>query len=192
MADDRSNGWETVAGRLIAERSGIGASVVRDWCRTLPAGAEVLDLGCGAGAPITETLLAAGCRVRGIDASPTLVSTYRQRFPQAEVRCEAAEESDFFARQFDGIVAVGLMFLLAPEAQVEVICRAGAALRPQGRLLFSSPQQVCSWNDWFTGRQSISLGEEAYTLLLAASGLDLVATWKDEGENFYYEAVRGD
>jgi 2-polyprenyl-3-methyl-5-hydroxy-6-metoxy-1,4-benzoquinol methylase len=147
LSGDRSNGWEAVALRLIADRSRIGESVVRDWCRTLPPAAEVLDLGCGAGVPVTEALLAQGCRVHGIDAAPTLVAAYAQRFPGVPVRCEAAEDSDLFGRQFDGIVSVGLLFLLSPAAQMQVIPRMGQALRTGGRLLFSSPQQVCSWND---------------------------------------------
>lgn len=57
---DRSNGWEAVADQLIAVRSRIGEAMVRTWCRSLPAGASVLDLGCGAGVPVSEALMDEG------------------------------------------------------------------------------------------------------------------------------------
>lgn len=187
---DRSNGWEAVADRLIAERSRIGAETVRSWCRELPAGATVLDLGCGAGVPVSESLIDEGCRVYGIDASPTLVEAFRRRFPEVPVACEPAEESDFFGRSFDGVVAIGLIFLLSPEAQRQVIRRVATALNPRGRFLFTAPTQVATWTDLMTGRPSISLGDSAYRETLAEAGLEILGELVDEGENHYYDAVR--
>lgn len=187
---DRSNGWEAVARRLIAERSRIGASTVRSWSRALPPRALVLDLGCGAGEPVSETLIDEGCTVCGIDASPTLVEAFRRRFPLAQVACEPVEESHFFDRAYDGIVAVGLLFLLPPEVQRTVIRRAAAALKPGGHFLFSAPTQIATWTDVMTGRQSVSLGDEEYRRALAAAGLVIVAEYVDEGESHYYDAVR--
>jgi cyclopropane fatty-acyl-phospholipid synthase-like methyltransferase len=84
-------------------------------------GRLVLDLGCGHGVPIFAALMDDGFTVYGIDASPTLAAEFRRRFSQAEVACEAVEDSSFFERTFDGIVAVGLMFLLAPEAGLVMV-----------------------------------------------------------------------
>jgi 2-polyprenyl-3-methyl-5-hydroxy-6-metoxy-1,4-benzoquinol methylase len=189
-AVDRSNGWEAVAGRLIAERSRIGAETVRSWCRNLPAGATVLDLGCGAGVPVSETLIDEGCRVYGLDASPSLVEAFRRRFPEAPVACEPAEDSDFFGRSFDGVVAIGLVFLLAPETQRQVLLRVASALSPRGRLLFTAPTQVATWTDLLTGRPSISLGNPEYRRILANAGLAVHGELVDEGDNHYYDAGR--
>jgi hypothetical protein len=43
---------------------------VREWARTLPSGAAVIDLGCGPGFPITEVLVSGGLNVYAVDASP--------------------------------------------------------------------------------------------------------------------------
>lgn len=190
MTEDRSNGWEAVANRFMAERSRIGAETVRAWCRALPSRASVLDLGCGTGVPISEALVEAGCEVSGVDASPSLVAEFRRRFPRAPVVCEPVEESEFFGRTFDGIVAVGLMFLLPPEVQEALIGRVAAALKPGGRFLFTAPAQRCSWADLLTGRPSVSLGAEAYRLALTARGLTVVGEYSDEGENHYFDAAR--
>lgn len=187
---DSSNGWEAVAGELIARRSRIGTATVRTWAQSLPPGASVLDLGCGSGVPISETLLADGFAVWGIDASPSLVAAFRARLPNTPVACEAVEASEWFGRRFDGIVAIGLLFLLPPDAQRATITRAAAALESGGRFLFTAPVQVCTWKDIMTGRQSQSLGDAAYRQALADAGLTVVAEYVDEGENHYYDAER--
>ena len=170
-------------------RSNIGASTVREWARLLPAGATVLDLGCGSGVPITSALIDCGLTVYAVEASPSLLSAFQQRFPEVPVECSPVEDSSFFGRTFDGVVAWGLMFLLAPATQLNLIHKVAAALRPGGRFLFTSPSPVCTWNDAVTGQESISLGREAYIEALEACGLTLESELEDEGENHYYSGM---
>jgi 2-polyprenyl-3-methyl-5-hydroxy-6-metoxy-1,4-benzoquinol methylase len=190
--NDASNGWDAAADKFVAarERSRIGESVVREWARHLPPGAAVLDLGCGSGIPVSEALIDAGLTVYGVDASPTLVAMFRNRFPRTPVACEPAETSRFFDMTFDGVVAIGLMFLLPADMQRALILRIGTALNRGGRLLFSSPRQICTWSDLTTGHESRSLGAEAYAAVLAEAGLSLVGNSTDEGESYYYDALK--
>jgi SAM-dependent methyltransferase len=188
---DRSNGWEAVATTFIVDcrRASIGADVIGAWANRIPEGGAFLDLGCGPGGPRAEALHRRGT-VCAIDAAPTLVKAYQVHFPKATVACEPAEESNFFGRTFDGVLACGLLFLLTPEAQSEVIRRVGDALKPGGRFLFTAPWQVGTWTDNSTGRLSTSLGREHYCRLLRDAGLMLVDEHTDVGENHYYEAMR--
>lgn len=190
MSDDPSRGWDAVADRFTAIRSDAGADVVRRWARGLPAGAAVLDIGCGDGAPIAQALVDEGCVVSGVDASPRLLAAFRARFPAAEAVCEAAEASDFFGRRFDGAVAIGLVFLLPEADQRQVIARVGTALKPGGRFLFTAPREACEWADSLTGRRSLSLGAPAYAALLKAGGMRLAGEHRDAGGNHHYDAVR--
>lgn len=185
---DRANGYEAHAAEFMAhrDRSRVGAATVREWTRRLPEGASVLDLGCGHGVPVSAELMDAGCRVWGVDASPALVWAFRQRFPNAEVACEAVEDSSFFGRTFDGVVAIGLMFLLPAEAQGELIGRVAAVLEPGGRFLFTAPTQRATWNDLLTGLPSVALGARRYESLLSGAGLAVEGELVDEGENHYY------
>ena len=107
---DASNGWEDVAGEFIAarEQSSTGVEVVRAWARNLPSGAAILDLGCGTGVPIAQSLIEDGFGIYGVDASPTLLAEFHRRFPQMSAACEPAETSAFFGRSFDGVVAIAL------------------------------------------------------------------------------------
>jgi len=118
-----------------------------------------------------------------------LIAAYQRRFPHAQAACEPVEESGFFGRTYDGVVAVGLLFLLEPEVQQTVIRRVAAALKPAGRFLFTAPVQRSTWTDLMTGRRSVSLGDEAYRSALAGAGLGVVGELVDEGENHYCGAA---
>jgi cyclopropane fatty-acyl-phospholipid synthase-like methyltransferase len=189
---DPSNGWEAVAAAFIehAAQSSIGVATIRSWAQSLPRGATVLDFGCGPGGPRSGALFDAGLRVYGVDASPTLAAAYQRRFPDALVACEPAETSRLFDRSFDGVIAWGLLFLLPEARQKLVIARVGRAMLPGGRFLFTAPSQLCTWEDMSTGRASWSLGADAYKAELASAGLTVVAEYRDEGENHYFDAVK--
>jgi SAM-dependent methyltransferase len=189
MSSDPSHGWNDVAQQFMQVRSPAGAATVRRWARQLPPGGDVLDVGCGSGAPISAALIEDGFEVFGVDASPVLVAEFRRRFPGATVVCDAAETSDLFQRQFDGAVAIGLLFLLPAEDQRRVINRVARALKPGGRFLFSAPRRACEWMDTLTARSSQSLGEAEYRRLLDRGGLRLSGHFVDEGGNDYFDAV---
>lgn len=186
---DRSNGYEAVALEFMRrrEQSSIGIATVRMWSRLLPRGGAILDLGCGSGAPISTTLNDEGFVIYGIDASASLTAAFRRRLPRSHVACEAVEDSRFFGRTFDGVIAVGLMFLLPSGVQRDLLRKVAAALNPDGRFLFTSPAQPCAWTDVLTGRESRSLGAEAYEAAFSEAGLTLVDAYEDEGENHYFD-----
>jgi len=191
-AGDASRGWDAAADLLIGHRarSTIGVEVLRDWARALPAGASVLDLGCGAGAPVSTTLAGLGFRVAAIDGSPRLVVEYRARFPQADVECAAVEASTWFGGVFDAIVAIGLLFLNDEAAQRTIIARMGRATVAGGRVLLTAPWQTATWIDPTTGLPCRSLGRAEYTRAFARAGFAVHATPTDDGENHYYSLVR--
>jgi 2-polyprenyl-3-methyl-5-hydroxy-6-metoxy-1,4-benzoquinol methylase len=193
---DRSNGYENIAAQFLAVRgnarstTSIGVTTVRKWARTLPPGAAVIDLGCGSGIPITQVLLTEGLNVCAVDASPSLVLAFRKNFPNILVACEAVEDSAFFGRTFDAVIACGLLFLLSSEQQQLLLQRIAPILNPHGRLLFTAPAQPALWNDVMTGLKSRSLGAEEYKRQLQYVGLSLLNEQEDEGQNHYYEAVK--
>jgi SAM-dependent methyltransferase len=188
---DKSHGYNDRADEFAERRnSNIGVREVERWARALPAGAAVLDLGCGIGEPIGAALERARCEIYGIDASPRMIDAFKRRLPHAHAACEAAEASPFFNRTFDGIVAWGLLFLLLRETQEQIIAKAAKTLKPNGSFLFTAPAPVCEWSDNLTGRRSISLGADEYRRLLATNGLTVTEEFEDEGDNHYYVAIR--
>lgn len=188
--DDASSGWDAKADEFLAISSNIGADTIAQWARFLKPGDRVLDAGCGYGGGYTRRLVELQLSLYAIDGSPKLLSEYRQRFPQVEVACEAAESSSYFDLQFDGILCIGLIFLLSPDKQAQLLDKLAARLNDGGRLLFTAPWQVCDWDDLLTGRKSCSLGRDEYTRLLENHGVRLINEYTDEGENHYFDFQR--
>jgi SAM-dependent methyltransferase len=195
---DQSNGYERVAAEFLAGRgrapsTAVGTREVRDWARTLPLGAAVIDLGCGTGFPITKVLVDERLNVYGVDAAPSLVAAFRHNLPEVPVACESVVESSFFNRTFDGVVAWGLIFLLQPEEQRHLIQRVADILLPGGHLLFTSScgTEPLVWNDGMTDLESRSLGAAEYRKLLSEVGLYVTREYEDVGENHYFDAVKG-
>jgi SAM-dependent methyltransferase len=199
LSDDGSNGYEEIASIYVAGRGtrplrgdAIGAATVRAWAQAFSPGATVLDLGSGPGEPSTRILQEAGLAVYAVDASSAMVAAFRERFPGVPIEQNTVEASTFFHRTFDGVLAWGLLFLLKPATQALVIEKVSRALNPGGRFLFTAPKERVEWLDAMTGRESQSLGAQAYTRLLRDAGLTLVAEAEDEGENHYFFVERRD
>ena len=194
---DLSNGYEGISAEFLSRRgsgrsAGIGVLEVRRWARTIARGGAVIDVGCGPGFPLTEVLVKEGLNVFGVDASASFVEAFRRNFPNTPVACEAVADSSFFDRTFEGILAWGLMFLVSPEEQQYLLKKFADILKPQGRLLFTSPAEPLVWNDAMTGLESRSLGAQEYRRQLAAVGLSSSSEYEDPGQNHYYDAFKND
>ncbi len=192
---DRSNGYEGIAPEFLARRgrsrsTGVGVNEVRKWARALPPGSAVIDLGCGPGFPVTEVLVAEGLNVFGVDAAPSFVEAFRRNLPNTPVVCEAVQDSKFFDRTFDGVLAWGLIFLLSAEDQQRLIQRFADILAPDGRLLFTSTAEPQVWNDAMTGLESRSLGAPEYRRLLSEAGFSSTDEYEDVGQNHYFDATK--
>ena len=194
---DRSSGYERVSADFLAGRGrnstrsiAIGVTEVRKWARTLPRGSSVIDLACGPGFPITVVLVEEGLQVYGVDGAPSFVAAFQRNLPDIPVVCEAVQESRFFERTFDAVLAIGLIFLLRIEDQRCLIQRFADLLVPGGRLLFTATVEPNVWNDAMTGLESISLGAEQYRNLLGAAGLAVAEEYEDIGGNHYFDAFK--
>jgi hypothetical protein len=106
------------------------------------------------------------------------------------VKCEAVEDSTFFDRTFNGVLAWGLIFLLSVKEQRRLIQRAADILAPGGRLLFTSCAERLVWNDAMTGLESRSFGAVEYRSQLTTVGLSVIREYEDEGENHYFDALK--
>jgi 2-polyprenyl-3-methyl-5-hydroxy-6-metoxy-1,4-benzoquinol methylase len=126
--------------------------LVRD---RVPAGGEVLDLGCGNGIPASKWLSDNGFRVTGVDLSDTMVERARDLVPAATfLRGDLTNvaEVDFDASSFDAVVSFYAFIHLPVNDQPGVIERVAGWLRPGG--LFVATVGHSAW----TGTESNWLG----------------------------------
>jgi 2-polyprenyl-3-methyl-5-hydroxy-6-metoxy-1,4-benzoquinol methylase len=75
--------------------------------------ATILDIGCGCGEPIAQYFMDRNFTVEGVDASPTLISICRARFPKQ--RWHVADMRNLaLGRGFDAILAWDSFFPSLP------------------------------------------------------------------------------
>ena len=111
---------------------------LEQFARAIPAGGEILDLGCGGGEPIDRFLIDRGYHLTGVDIAPSMVQLARTRFfrhkwIEADMRKFGAESS-----AYDGIIAWSSLLHLDPAMQEKLIQRIGVWLKRGGVALFNT------------------------------------------------------
>lgn len=172
------------------DHSLIGSKVIFKWRSTLPKKAEVLEIACGGGYPITKSLKEAKLKIWAIDSSKTLLEKFKLRFPDIPAKCESVQDSDFFGKKFDAVIGIGFLFLLPEDEQIMIIKKISDTVNSKGKFLFTAPLEVGGWKDMSTGIDCISLGYKKYAKILKNAGFNLKSTFEDEGKNNYYEAEK--
>ena len=102
----------------------------------VPAGARVLELGCGAGVPMTAAL-AEGRHVTGVDISATQVELARRNVPTATFLHADMTALAFEPEAFDAVVAFYSLTHVPRDDVPPLLARIRDWLRPGGALLAS-------------------------------------------------------
>jgi cyclopropane fatty-acyl-phospholipid synthase-like methyltransferase len=97
----------------------------------VPDGAEVLDLGCGQGAPVAQAL-AERCRVTGVDASRAQLERARARVPAATFVEADVATLERARSSVDAVTAFYSLTHLPRDDQTSVVSRVVGWLRPGG------------------------------------------------------------
>lgn len=173
-------GYDAIAEEYLAERSAGDREreLVEEFAAALPAGARVLDAGCGAGVPATAALLAAGHRVVGLDASREQLRLAGERVPAAARVQGDLAGLPFREEAFDGLVAYHSIIHVPREEHGRVLGEFARVLRPGGRLLVTTG--VEPWEgtnpDWLdAGAEMVWSfhGRERSLELLTETGFDV-------------------
>ncbi|MEU5114654.1 class I SAM-dependent methyltransferase [Streptomyces longwoodensis] len=113
-----------------------------DWLvGALPAGARVLDLGCGTGLPTARRLAEGGLDVVGVDLSARMVALAREHVPEASVHqadlADLRPGGPLDLGRFDAVTAFFCLLML-PRAEIPLALRTiHHLLVPGGRLALS-------------------------------------------------------
>ena len=143
----------------------------------LPAGARVLDVGCGSASSWTGEL---GQRfaLTGIDISPGQIEAARRNVPTGTFAVADVTAIDFHAGAFDAVSALYSIGHLPAAEHESVFERLGRWLRPGGLLLASLPadEDPGSTVPWVDGVDMFfaSLGVDRYEQILRDQGWNVI------------------
>ncbi|KAJ7222760.1 S-adenosyl-L-methionine-dependent methyltransferase [Mycena haematopus] len=108
---------------------------IEDLVKKLPAGADVLELGCGAGVPATQVLIEHGLNVTGNDISAAQIALARIHVPKATLIQGDMLTLDFAPGSFDAVLGFYSIFHLPAAEQAQMFEKIRGWLKPGGWLL---------------------------------------------------------
>lgn len=151
--------------------------------------ATVLDLGCGAGVPVTRWL-SERFVVTGVDLSTQQVALARENVPGASFIHSDMAALDFAPASFDAIVSTYAIIHLPREEHPALLAQIARWLRPGGGFLSNWPLNAwegeeANWSDWGAPMWWSHHGRDANLALLRAAGFTIVTEQLIEGDEVW-------
>jgi SAM-dependent methyltransferase len=154
----------------------------------LPPGAEVLDLGCGAGVPTTRQL-AQRFNVTGVDISARQIALARQNVPGAQFVHADVTQLDYAPGSFDGVAAFYSIIHVPRQEQQELLQDIASWLRPGGLLVaaFGTQSGKVELAEDFLGAPMYWSGFDSATneRMVEATGLRIVSAQEETAPEFF-------
>ena len=163
-----ARGYDTIAERYLAWAATVRVAERERYTRllldSLPSGATVLELGCGAGIPTTQRL-AARFAVTGVDLSPRQITLAQQHVPGATFRTGDMTALSFPAEVFDAVCAFYAITHVPREEHAGLLTRIASWLRPGGLFVasFSNGDAIGVIEDDWLGAPTYFSGYDAAT-----------------------------
>jgi SAM-dependent methyltransferase len=178
--------YERNAHNYVADRRVVGwdeSAWLDRFIALLPQHATILDIGCGCGEPIARYFIERGFAVDGVDASPTLISVCRERFPKQ--RWHAADMRNLaLGRSFHGVLAWDSFFHLCHDDQRRMFSIFKLHAAACAALMFTSGTGHGVAIGSYHGEPlyHASLAPEEYRALLEANGFRVEAHVAEDPE----------
>jgi SAM-dependent methyltransferase len=156
--------------------SPVGAWVAR-FVEQVPAGARVLELGCGGDNPSTRTLTGRYDYL-GVDLSSVQLERACRAFPGSQFQLGDVTRLELVPASFDGVVSLFMLGHIPRAEQAPLLGKIASWLRPGGWLLATfgtadTDDEIT--NDWLGGPMLFaSFAEQTNRDLLAAAGFEAV------------------
>lgn len=154
---------------------------IADFCRKhIPAGARVLDLGCGPGNNITTIVTHDGtCSITGIDLCPAFIRIAKERFPQFDFRQQDIRHLDV-PHRYEVIIASFCIVHLTDDEVPGFLHTVANLLTDDGRLYLSYMNgDTCGYETTSFSEQEIFFNyyaDSAVCRLLECNNLEVLET----------------
>ncbi len=193
-----AEGYDRIADEYFEQfgRSSVRDAKLAELVAKLPAGATVLDLGCGAGKPVARDCAEHGFRVTGVDASFGQIARARRDVPEANFIHADMTSVQFPAEAFDAVCAFYSITHVPRNEHAALIRRIATWLRPNGLFVASFGSSEGNWlGEWLGTPMFFSHHdpEEAKRIINEAGfNLDLVELVEQDNESatFLWIAAR--
>jgi SAM-dependent methyltransferase len=165
--------WETWKARIEDDPR---AEWCDELCDRLPAGARVVELGCGGGTDETRAL-AARFHLTGVDLSEAQLRRARERVPAAEYLLADLTTVEFPPASLDAVASFYVLNHVPRELLAGLFGRIRCWLRPDGLFLATlGASDLSGWTGDFLGAPSYFSGFEPETnsRLLREAGFELL------------------
>lgn len=129
-------GYNKIADRYLEGRTRDSADIrlLDDLIPRLPAGAKVLDAGCGAGIPVAQ-ILSSQFKLIGVDFSEAQIKLAKKHVPQAEFICQDITRLEFPDETFDAICSYYAIIHIPREEHQPLFVNFHRMLKPGGLAL---------------------------------------------------------
>ena len=132
------SGYDLMAEQYLATKNRedpLALTALEDLAFLLPRDAVVLDLGCGAGVPVTRWLAEKGYVVTGLDVSARQLDLARTYVPEATFIKADMSEVTFAPGSFDAVIAFHSIIHVPRTEHAALLERIHRWLRPEGSFL---------------------------------------------------------
>lgn len=140
MEDIVRAGYEQVAETYLARRDRVSNLKYVDMLvALLPAGARVLDVGCGAGVPVAQYLVSRGCTITGIDISAKQIELARREVPEGTFLVRSMSSLAASEYHVDAIVSIYAIVHIPREEHQALFRTLPSFLPSNGAILLVMP-----------------------------------------------------
>jgi 2-polyprenyl-3-methyl-5-hydroxy-6-metoxy-1,4-benzoquinol methylase len=151
---------------------------MEDLASLLPSRAAVLDLGCGAGVPVTRWLADRGFAVTGVDVSAKQLEQARTFVPEGTFIKADMTEVDFGPESFDAVVAFHSVIHVPRTEHPALLESIHRWLEPGGALLATMSEAEYEgrdedWEGWGTPMVWSHYDRQANVAMLREAGFEI-------------------
>jgi 2-polyprenyl-3-methyl-5-hydroxy-6-metoxy-1,4-benzoquinol methylase len=175
------SGYDRMAEQYLATKDPedpLALVALEDLASLLPSEASVLDLGCGAGVPVTRWLADRGFAVTGVDVSARQLELARKNVPEGTFLKADMTELAFAPESFDAAVAFHSIIHVPRAEQHALLESIHRWLKPGGVFLATmtvSDYEGCeeNWEGWGAPMVWSHYDREANVAMLREAGFEI-------------------
>ncbi len=185
-------GYERIAETYAAQRNQFESlRFLERFIEVVPAGGTILDIGCGAGKPVDEFLIAQGFAVHGLDLSERMIALARGNVPQATYGVRDMLDLAEDGYRVDGIVSFYAIFHTPREQHLALLSTFASFLPKGGAMLITMGADAWEGVDDFHGTPMTwsHYGADTNRALVESAGFRVLVNETDRSADEAHQVI---